>query len=690
MSWGVGSRAGWACRQHYRAPMSSRFTYSRWDGTQRGFEVDADSLLDEMTDDLLYHGDVNSALRKMMQDGLRDANGERIAGMRELMQKLREQRQEIQERGDLGGVYSEIADALNDIVDEERHAIQNYTEQAANSGDERRAETAKQSAMDRNFRLDMLPDDLAGKVSELQHYDFQSKDAQQRFEQLMEKLREQLMQQHLDQVSSAMQNMSAEDMARMKDMMAALNEMLERRKNGEDPQFEEFMKKFGDFFPENPQSLDELLEAMAQRMAQAQAMLNSMTPEQRAQLQQLSEQLLEDMDLRWQMDQLSQNLQSMFPQAGWQKSYDFSGQEPMGFQQAMQSMQDLADLDQLENLMKNASNPAVLAEADMDRVRDLLGDDAAKSLEKLSQLSKMMQDAGLIDQKEGRLQLTPRAIRKLGANALSDLFGKLNKDMLGQHKLDATGVGHERANDTKPYEFGDPFRLDLHGTLRNALRRGGPGLPVKLLPDDFEIERTEHSTKSSTVLMLDLSMSMPMRDNFLPAKKVAMALHHLISSQFPRDYLGVVGFGETARELAPEQLPEVSWDFAYGTNMHHAFTLARRMLGRQTGTKQIIMITDGEPTAHVLPSGEVFFNYPPIRETVEATLREVVRCTKDEIRINTFMLDADNGLRRFVEQLTKVNKGRAFFTSPDTLGDYVLVDFLEHKREMSRGRRRAS
>ena len=670
--------------------MSSRFTYSRWDGTQRGFEVDADSLLDEMTDELLYHGDVNSALRKMMQDGLRDANGERIAGMRELMQKLREQRQEIQERGDLGGVYSEIADALNDIVDEERHAIQNYTEQAANSGDERRAETAKQSAMDRNFRLDMLPDDLAGKVSELQHYDFQSKDAQQRFEQLMEKLREQLMQQHLDQVSSAMQNMSAEDMARMKDMMAALNEMLERRKNGEDPQFEEFMKQFGDFFPENPQSLDELLEAMAQRMAQAQAMLNSMTPEQRAQLQQLSEQLLEDMDLRWQMDQLSQNLQSMFPQAGWQKSYDFSGQEPMGFQQAMQSMQDLADLDQLENLMKNASNPAVLAEADMDRVRDLLGDDAAKSLEKLSQLSKMMQDAGLIDQKEGRLQLTPRAIRKLGANALSDLFGKLNKDMLGQHKLDATGVGHERANDTKPYEFGDPFRLDLHGTLRNALRRGGPGLPVKLLPDDFEIERTEHSTKSSTVLMLDLSMSMPMSDNFLPAKKVAMALHHLISSQFPRDYLGVVGFGETARELAPEQLPEVSWDFAYGTNMHHAFTLARRMLGRQTGTKQIIMITDGEPTAHVLPSGEVFFNYPPIRETVEATLREVVRCTKDEIRINTFMLDADNGLRRFVEQLTKVNKGRAFFTSPDTLGDYVLVDFLEHKREMSRGRRRAS
>jgi uncharacterized protein with von Willebrand factor type A (vWA) domain len=642
--------------------MASRFTYSRWDGTQRGFEVDADSLLDELADDLTYHGDINTALRKLMQNGMRDADGRDIPGLRELMKRLREQRQQIQERGDLGGVFQEIADELDDIVDEERHVAGS------------------------NFTLDMLPDDLAGRIRELQHYDFQSQEAERRFESLMEKLREQLMQQQLDKMSSAVQNMSPEQMARTKDMMAALNNMLERRRNGEDPQFEQFMEDFGDFFPENPQSLDELLEDMAKRMAMSQAMLNSMTPEQRAQLQQLSDQLLEDMDLRWQMDQLSQNLQGMFPEAGWGKQYDFSGQDPLGFQEAMQAMKDLSDLEQLENLMKSASTPAALAEADMDKVRDLLGDDAAKSLDQLSKLTKMMQDAGLIDQREGRLQLTPRAMRKLGANALRELFGKLRKDMVGQHRIDATGVGHERANDTKPYEFGDPFRLDLHTTLRNALRRDGSGLPISLKPEDFEIERTEHSTRSSTVLLLDLSMSMPMRDNFLPAKKVAMALHHLISSQFPRDYLGVVGFGETARELQPESIPEVSWDFAYGTNMHHAFTLARRMLARQSGTKQIIMITDGEPTAHITPSGEIFFNYPPVHETVEATLREVTRCTKEQIRINTFMLDADNGLRRFIEQLTKINKGRAFFTTPDTLGDYVLVDFLNHKRTMA-GRR---
>ena len=208
---------------------------------------------------------------------------------------------------------------------------------------------------------------------------------------------------------------------------------------------------------------------------------------------------------------------------------------------------------------------------------------------------------------------------------------------------------------------------------------------MRLHPDDFEIERTENVTKSSTVLMLDLSLSMPMRDNFLAAKKVAMALHSLISSQFPRDYLGIVGFSEVARVLKAEQLPEVSWDFVYGTNMQHAFLLSRRMLARQSGTKQIIMVTDGEPTAHLLPGGEVFFNYPPVRETVEATLKEVARCTREGIRINTFMLDANTYLRSFVERLSRMNKGRAFFTTPETLGSYVLVDFIEQKRAL-RGR----
>ena len=672
--------------------MVSRFNYSRWDGTQRGFEFDAQSIVDEITDDLLYHGDVNAALRRLMQEGMRNERGDQLMGLREMMQRLRERREEIKDRGDLGGVYSEISAELDDLVDEERHAIDEALMAAEQSGDQRRAEVAKESAQERNFRLDMLPSDLAGKINELEHYDFQSSESKQRFEALLEKLRQQIMQQMLDQMSGAVENLTPQDMQRMKDMMAALNEMLESRERGEDPKFEQFMENFGDFFPENPETLDELLEIMAQRMANAQAMLNSMTPEQRDQMRQLSEKLLEDMDLRWQMDQLSQKLQGMFPQKGWGQSHEFTGDEPMGFSQAMQAMQELGELDQLDNLLRNASSPSALAEADLDRVRERLGEDAAKSLEQMAQLTKKLKDSGLIDQVEGKLELTPSGLRKIGANALRDVFGSLEKDRLGQHQVERLGVGHERTYDTKPYEYGDPFQLDLQRTLRNALQRQGSTVPLKLSADDFEIEQTEHLTRSSTVLMLDLSLSMPMRDYFLPAKKVAMALHSLMSTQFPRDYLGIVGFSEVARELTPQQLPEVSWDFVYGTNMQHGFMLARKMLSRQSGTKQIIMITDGEPTAHISKSGDVFFNYPPVRETVEATLSEVMRATREGIRINTFMLDASHALQAFIEQLTAINHGRAFFTSPENLGEYLLVDFIEHKRQLSRhrGSRRAS
>jgi uncharacterized protein with von Willebrand factor type A (vWA) domain len=667
--------------------MAPRFTYSRWDGTQRGFDLDADALFDELTDELLYHGDVNAALRRLMQQGMTDRDGERLQGVRELLERLRRERQERLDRSDLGGVYNEISRELDDIIDEERHAIDNAVRAAESSGDERRAEAARDTAAERSLRLDLMPSDLAGKVAELQTYNFESAEAARRFEGLLDRLRSQLSQQMFDQMSGAMQQMTPADIARMKDMLSALNEMIERRERGEEPGFEDFMSEFGDFFPEQPESLDELLEQMAQRMAAMQAMMNSMTPEQRAQLQQLSEQLLDDMDLRWQMDQLGDHLQSMFPQMGWQQSYDFQGQDPLGFAEAMDAMQELGELDQLENLLRNAASPGALAEADLDRVRDLLGEDAARSLERLAELTESLRAAGLIDQTEGRLELTPKGLRAIGSNALRDLFAKLTKDALGQHQISRLGQGHERTYDTKAYEFGDPFQLDLHRTIRNALARRGPGTPVQLEPDDFEVERSEHLTRSSTVLMLDLSLSMPMRDNFLPAKKVAMALHSLISSQFPRDYLGMVGFSETARVLTAEQLPEVSWDFVYGTNMQHGFMLARRLLARQSGNKQIIMITDGEPTAHLTDTGDVYFNYPPVRETVEATLREVVRCTKENIRINTFMLDPNRSLRAFIEQLSEINRGRAFFTTPENLGDYVLVDFIEQKRQLARGRR---
>ncbi|MEO5838103.1 MAG: hypothetical protein ABIQ73_18120 [Acidimicrobiales bacterium] len=669
-----------------RARQVPVYRYTRWDGTQKGFEFDADDLFRQITDDLVYHGDVNNALRRLLQSGFNDRNGERVQGIREMLERVKRERQERLEQHELGGVYDEIAQELREVVEMERESLQQMAEQARQSGDPRQQELAENTAAERQLQLDMMPSDLAGQVRGLQNYDFNSAEAQQKFEQLMEQLREQMMQQMLNQMSDAVQNMSPEDMQRMKDMLNELNQMLEQRAAGQEPDFDGFMERYGDFFPENPQTLDELLEALAQRMAAMQAMLNSMSPEQRSQLQQLSEMMMEDMDLRWQVDQLGQNLRSMFPQMGWDRGYQFRGDNPVGFGEAMEMMQDLGDLDQLEQMLRGTTSPGALAEVDIERARELLGEDTAASLERLSELAKMLEEAGLINIKEGKYELTPRAIRKIGQNALSDIFKKLEQDRVGRHQLEKTGVGHEREFDTKPYEFGDPFNLHIEKTLRNAVTRAGSGTPVKLTPEDFEVERTEQIVRSSTVLMLDLSLSMPMRENFLPAKKVAMALHSLISSTYPRDYLGVVTFSEIAHEIKPERLPEVSWDFLYGTNMHHGFMLARSMLAKQTGTKQIIMITDGEPTAHVMANGEPFFSYPPVPETIELTLKEVMRCTRDGIRINTFMLDATSYLTNFVEKISQLNGGRAFFTTNQTLGDYVLVDFVEQKRKMIRGR----
>jgi uncharacterized protein with von Willebrand factor type A (vWA) domain len=666
-----------------------RFEYSRWDGTQIGFDFDAEDALAEITDDLLYHGDLNQALRRMLQQGFRDRQGERVAGMRELLERLRRRRKDELERYDLGGVYDDIAERLREVLDMERSGIEQLQEEARQSGDQRRQEITDEVAAERRMQLDLMPPDLAGQVQALQQYDWTSSEAREKFDSLMDQLRQQLMQSYFNQMSGAMSDVSPEQLQRMKDMFNGLNQMLEMREQGQDTSaaFERFMQEFGDFFPGNPQTLDELLEQMAEQMAAMQNMLNSMTPEQRAQLQGLAEALLEDMDLRWQVDRLGANLRQAFPQAGWdRRPYNFTGGDPLGFAEAAGLMNQLGEMDQLENLLTTATSPGALADVDLDKARDILGEDGARSLDRLAQLTKMLEEAGLIEQREGRLELTPRGMRKIGQNALDDLFTKLARDRMGRHQVDPTGVGHERAYETKPYEFGDPFNLNIERTVRNAIQRSGGGTPVRLSPDDFEVERTETLTRTSTVLMVDLSLSMPMRDNFLAAKKVAMALHSLISTQYPRDYLGIVGFSEVARELKPEQLPEVSWDFVYGTNMQHAFLLARRMLARQSGTKQIIMITDGEPTAHLLPGGEVFFNYPPVHETVEATLTEVARCTREGIRINTFMLDATGYLKDFVEKLTRLNRGRAFFTTPETLGDYVLVDFIEQKRAQRGGR----
>jgi len=662
--------------------VTARYDYSGWDGTQDFTDLDPDDLLAGLTDDLLAGGDLDDALRRLLRSGMRTSDGEQIPGLRDLLEQLRRRRADMLAEGDPDGRMAEIGAKLDEIESDERAAIDELEDEARTSGDERRAEVTGDVATERRMALDLQPGDPAGRVQSLQHYDFVSSEARERFEELVEELRREMADTFFEGASDALSNMSPESMARMRDAYDALNQMLEQREAGEeiDPSFEDFMEQYGDMFPGDPQSLDELLAQLAERMAAAQAVWNSMSPEQRAQLRGLMEAVLEDMDLRWQVDRLARNLQLAAPEAGWGRSYGFEGEGPMSISRATDLASQLGQLDSMEDLLQSASTPAALSEIDLDQVRAHMGEDAARALDRLAKLTKSLADQGLIEQHGGRTELTPRGVRRLGQKALADLFGQLNKDRIGDHSQTSVGSGHDREETTKTYEYGDPLNLHLSTTVHNAVRRSGSGVPVRLLPEDFEVVESEALARSATVLLVDLSMSMPMRDNFVPAKRMAMALETLISSRFPRDYLGIVGFSEVAREIRPDELPTAMWDYVYGTNLQHALALSRRMLAHQHGTKQIIVVTDGEPTAHIDDRGEVFFNYPPVPETLQRTMAEVIRCTRAGIIINCFALDLERTHYPFVEQIARVNGGRTFYTTPDALGGYVLVDFLKHRR----------
>ncbi len=661
--------------------MTARYDYLRWDGSQEFADLDPDDLLAGLTDDLLSGGDLDDALRRLLRSGMRTPDGEQIQGLRDLLERVRRRRAELLEQGDPDAEFARVSEQLDELLDTERAAIDELDDEARLSGDDRRQEVTNDVTTEKRMALDLLPGDLAGKVRGLQHYDFVSSEARERFEQLVEELRKEVADTYFKGMTEALSSPDPAELQRMREAFDALNTMIEQREAGEplDPSFEEFMERFGDMFP-GAGSLDELLEQLAARMAAAEAMWQSLSPEQRDQLRSLAESLLEDMDLRWQVDRLSRNLARAVPGAGWGQGYRFSGDAPMGLGQATDLAAQLGELDGIEDMLQSASSPAALSEVDLDEVARHLGEDAARSLDRLARLTRELAEAGLIENKGGRTELTPKGVRRLGHKALSDLFSQVAKDRLGDHKATWSGTGHDREETTKPYEYGDPFNLHLSQTVHNAIRRSGSGVPVRLAPDDFEVVETEALTRSATALLVDLSMSMPMRDNFVPAKKMAMALHTLISSRFPRDFLGIIGFCEVAREIKPEELPTAMWDYVYGTNLQHALLMARKMLAHQHGTKQIIVVTDGEPTAHIEPDGEVAFDYPPEPETLRRTMAEVVRCTRAGITINVFALDLERTQFPFVEQIARINGGRTFYTTPDSLGGYVLVDFLQHRR----------
>ncbi len=396
--------------------MTARYDYRRWDGSQDFADFDADDLLAGLTDDLLAGGSLDDAMRRLLRGGMRTSDGREVPGLRDMLERLRRRREELLSEGDPDGEMARVAERLEEILDEERGAIDDLEQEARDSGDQRRSEVTEGVTSERRLALDLLPDDLSGRVRSLQHYEFISSEAREHFEELMEELREEVARTYFENVSEALQSFDPEQMRRMRDALDALNRMLEQREHGEalDPSFQDFMDQFGDLFPGDPQSLDELLEQLAQRMAAAEAMFRSLSPEQQAQLRELAETLLEDMDLRWQLDRLASNLQRAVPQAGWDRAYGFQGDQPMGMAQATDLASQLGELDRMEEIMRSAASPAALSEVDLDQVRRHLGDDTARALDRLARLARTLQEEGLIEQRGSETELTPKGVRRIG------------------------------------------------------------------------------------------------------------------------------------------------------------------------------------------------------------------------------------------------------------------------------------
>jgi uncharacterized protein with von Willebrand factor type A (vWA) domain len=643
------------------------YRYSRWDGTQK-IDLDADQLLSAMADDLLADGDPWRALRRLMQQGARMPEGQRMPGLKDLLDRLRKQRQQQLSRYDLGSSLEDIKKKLEEVVQTEREGI----EQRTPEGRERQQ---------REEKLDAIPPDPAGRLRDLQNYDFVSPEARQKFDELLASLRQQMMQPMFSSMQQALGNMSSQDLARMREMMQDLNRMLRQKAEGEEPDFDAFMAKWGQNFP-GVESLEQLIEQMGRQMAAMQSLMQSLSPEQRQQLDEMMRNLmLQDERLEAQMRQLAMNLSEFLPLDEMARRYPFQGDEEVSMQEAMRLLNEMQEMDDLERELRGVRALEDLDQVDRERVERLLGPEAAEDLQRLQELTKQLEDAGYLEREGDELSLTARAIRKIADQALRDVFAVLKRDRIGGHAIDRRGAGGDQTDETKAYEFGDPFLLDLKETVMNAVGRRGPGTPVRLEPGDFEVYRTELRTQAATVVMLDMSRSMLNNGYFLPAKKVALALHALIRGQFPRDALYIVGFSLYARTFTAEQLPTLSWsEWNIGTNMHAGFALSRQLLGKHTsGTKQILMVTDGEPTAH-LENGIADFSYPPTDRTFQETLKEVQRCTREGITINTFMLERSSWLVGFVEQMARINHGRAFMTSPDRLGEYVVVDFVRSRR----------
>ncbi|WP_375491628.1 VWA domain-containing protein [uncultured Jatrophihabitans sp.] len=645
--------------------------YGRWAGGPDPLEppYDVRSALDEIGDDVLAGMSPREALNRLLRRGTQDR-----AGMEELRRQARERARELRRNTRLDGTLEQVRELLDKAVDEERRAL--FPEPS-------------DSARMAEAELDQLPRDTSRAVRQLADYQWRSPDARQTYEQIQELLRSEVLDAQFAGMRDALQNATPEDLERIREMMSALNDMLDADARGEhtQEQFDEFMEQYGEFFPEQPQNLDELIDAMARRAAAAQQLMNSLTDEQRAELGNLMAGAMGQAGLEEQMARLQQGLRSARPDLQWGARQRTDGEGPgMGYSDATGALAELADLDQLQELLSQDYPGASLDDVDEELVERALGRAAVEDMAQLRRIERELREQGFVSKGGDGMRLTPRALRRLGGTALRRVFAMVESRGRGTHDVRDAGAAGEITGASREWRFGDEQPLDVVRTVRNAVLRNGPG-DVALQPDDFEVVDTERRASAAIALLVDMSYSMELRGTWGEAKTTALALHSLVTTKYPQDAIEIIGFSDYARVMTPAALVEHSWDRVQGTNLQHGLMLARRHLDKHRGAEPVILvITDGEPTAHLAPDGFADFAWPPTPETLAATMAEVERCTRSGATINVFMLDDDPRLVQFMQELGRRNGGRVFEPKRGRLGEYVVADYLSSRR----GRRRAA
>ncbi len=653
---------------------TNRYRYGAWRGGPDPLAppYDVRAAVDAVGNEVLAGRNLRDALRDLLRRGPQDGRG-----LDDLAARAARLRREAMRRGNLDGPITRARALLDQALAAERDELGRRDDD-----DARFAEA----------RLDALPRSTARAVDELADYQWASEEARQRYQQILDGLRNEVLEQRFAGLRDALRGAdpatNPEANRRLTEMLHDLNDLLDRHARGEDTDdaFAQFMDRHGEFFPERPQSVEELVDALARRAAAAERLLNSLSAQQRAELSQLMARALGDGALAGEMAALNANLRALRPGLNWNRGERVRGQEPLGYGEGTGVLDEIAELDDLLDQLGQEHPGATLDDIDVEAVERQLGQAAAGDVRRLRELERELRRQGWLTRGEDGLTLSPKALRRLGGTALRQVFGHLTAGRRGQHDLRDAGAAGELTGASRPWEYGDEQPLDVVRTVGNAVRRlaGSPSTPrgsVALAVEDFEVAETERRASAAVALCVDLSVSMLLDGRWGPMKQTALALSHLIATRYPQDALQIIGFSKYAQPLSQAELAAVEPDLDKGTNLQHALRLAGRHLGRHPESEPVILVvTDGEPTAHLLDDGDAVFHWPPTRETIMATVAEVDVLTRYGATLNLFMLGEDPGLRRFVDAVARRNGGRVFTPDAEDLGRYVIADYIRARR----------